>query len=108
MLFDISLLSPGIVIIMYLFGELLKHTVCKTDKRKSLIPIVCIIIGAAIGVLLYLFYPDASEATNPVSAGTSGGLSGAAATGCNQLYKQAMKFMNGLDDDEDSDGDAKG
>lgn len=86
------LLTPAIVIVVYIIIEIAKRTVLKTDKKRQLLPLICTIIGGVFGLLLFVLYPVGSNADNIVGAFTSGAFSGLAATGCNQLYKQLKKF----------------
>ena len=90
-MFDQNLI-PLIVIVTYALAEIAKNTVMTTDKRKKVIPAICILFGAAFGALLFRVSPESfSEGMTIVQAAVEGAISGAAATGCNQLLKQLLK-----------------
>lgn len=86
---------PVIVVAAYLLAEILKRTLLKSDERKTMIPIVCGIIGAVAGVALFYVYPSALDisTTTILGAIADGAFSGIMATGCNQIYKQVKKFF---------------
>lgn len=85
-------LVPVIVVVTYALAEIAKNTVMSTDKRKKLIPAVCILFGAAFGVLLFKVSPESFDSGMTLAgAAVEGAISGAAATGCNQLIKQLLK-----------------
>ena len=78
----------AITVIFYLFGLMVKAVPNMADKY---IPICCGVAGAALGVAgLYLGLPD-FPAQDPVTAVAVGIVSGLAATGANQVFKQLGK-----------------
>lgn len=77
----------AITVICYLAGLIAKAL--PLDDRY--IPIVCGVCGAVLGVAgLYLGLPD-FPASDPVTAVAVGIVSGLAATGANQVFKQLGK-----------------
>ena len=77
----------AITVICYLAGLIAKAL--PLDDRY--IPIVCGVCGAVLGVVgLYLGLPD-FPAADPVTALAVGIVSGLAATGANQVFKQLGK-----------------
>lgn len=77
----------AITVICYLVGLIAKAL--PLDDRY--IPIVCGVCGAVLGLVgLYLGLPD-FPAADPVTALAVGIVSGLAATGANQVFKQLGK-----------------
>ena len=72
----------GITVICYLAGM-----ACKASARNEVIPVVCGVAGAALGVVGMYTMPDfpAQDVINAVAIGI---VSGLAATGINQAVKQ--------------------
>lgn len=83
---------PGIVVSCYIAVEIAKKLFLKTDEARQLIPVVCAIIGVIICLVLYFIDPNIIGCYTILDAIAAGGLSGFAATGCNQLYKQIRKY----------------
>lgn len=78
----------AITVICYLVGLIVKAVPNMADKY---IPICCGVAGALLGVAgLYLGLPD-FPASDPVTAVAVGIVSGLAATGANQVFKQLGK-----------------
>ena len=78
----------AITVICYLVGLCVKAVPNMADKY---IPICCGVAGAALGVAgLYLGLPD-FPAGDPVTAVAVGIVSGLAASGANQVFKQLGK-----------------
>lgn len=74
----------GIVVICYLVGLVVKATPWNNNK---IIPIVCGMAGAALGVAGMYVMPE-FPATDPITAVAVGIVSGLAATGADQIAKQ--------------------
>ena len=77
---------PAIVVICYLAG-----LICKTignEKLDKFIPSICGVIGAILGVVIFLTIPNFIPADNWAIAIAIGIVSGLSATGINQIYKQ--------------------
>ena len=74
----------GIVVICYLVGLIVKATPWNNNK---IIPIVCGMAGAALGVAGMYVMPE-FPATDPITAVAVGIVSGLAATGADQAVKQ--------------------
>lgn len=77
---------PAIVVICYFAG-----LVCKAignEKLDKFIPVICGALGALLGVVIYLTIPNFIPAENWAVAVATGIVSGLAATGINQIYKQ--------------------
>ena len=77
---------PAIVVICYLIG-----LGCKTFGNEStdkFIPLICGVMGAILGVVMYATIPNFIPADNWAVAVAIGIVSGLSATGANQLIKQ--------------------
>lgn len=78
----------SITALCFLAGLITKATPWNNDK---FIPIVCGVVGLLLGLAgLYLGVPD-FPAGDPITAAAVGVVSGLAATGVNQVYKQLTK-----------------
>lgn len=73
----------SITVLCYLVGEVVKAT----GVDNKWIPVICGVIGLILGVLASKIMPD-FPATDFISAAAVGVVSGLAATGINQAYKQ--------------------
>ncbi len=78
---------PIIVVICYIAITAIKST--KIESRWY--PIISCAIGMIAAVAMYYILPDFIGATSLVVAVISGGVSGLAATGSNQVLKQLLK-----------------
>lgn len=78
----------AITIICYLIGEILKAWK-KFDDRK--IPVIMGISGAALGIIAFFTAPSIIPTDNYIVAIAIGIVSGFAATGIDQVFKQASK-----------------
>lgn len=76
----------AISVITYLMAEIVKAL--PVDNKW--IPAICGIIGAALGVAAMVTMPE-FPASDPISAVAVGIVSGLAATGADQIYKQMNK-----------------
>lgn len=74
----------GIVVICYLVGLVVKATPWNNNK---IIPIVCGMAGAVLGVAGMYVMPE-FPAADPITAVAVGIVSGLAATGADQIVKQ--------------------
>lgn len=78
----------AITVICYLVGLCFKLAPGINDK---VIPVVCGLAGAAVGLVWFFCgFPD-YPAGDPITAVAVGIVSGLAATGINQVYKQLSK-----------------
>lgn len=77
----------AITVICYLIGEGVKVTVIE-DK---FIPVICGVVGAILGVVAFYIHMPDFPATDILTAIAVGIVSGFAATGINQVYKQLKK-----------------
>lgn len=77
---------PAIVVICYLAGATLKAIGCETLDK--FIPVICGFIGGALGIVVFNTIPNYIPADNWLMALAIGIVSGFAATGINQVYKQ--------------------
>jgi hypothetical protein len=77
----------AITVIAYLVGA-----ACKASSKvpDTWIPVICGVVGAVLGVAGLYLMPDfpAADIVNALAVGI---VSGFAATGINQIYKQANK-----------------
>ena len=76
-----------ISVICYLVGMIIKAT----GLDNKWIPCICGIAGAALGVVAWLISVPDFPATDPLTAVAVGIVSGLAATGINQAFKQLQK-----------------
>lgn len=76
----------AITVICYLVAMVVKAT----SLDNKWIPAICGVIGAALGVVSFYVMPD-FPAPDIISAIATGVISGLAATGANQVYKQLTK-----------------
>ena len=77
---------PAIVVLCYLVGAVLKAFNC--EALDKFIPIICGIVGGILGVVVFKTIPGYIPAENWLMALDIGIISGFAATGVNQVYKQ--------------------
>lgn len=77
---------PAIVVICYLVGIGMKTV--GNDATDKFIPLVCGIVGAILGVVMFLTIPNFIPAENWAVAVAVGIVSGLSATGVNQAWKQ--------------------
>lgn len=75
----------AITVICFLFGLGTKATPWNNDKY---IPVVCGVVGGLLGVVMFYIPMTQFPASDPVSALAVGVVSGLAATGANQVFKQ--------------------
>jgi len=77
---------PVIVVMCYLAG-----LICKTignEKLDKFIPVICGVLGAILGVVIFFTIPNFIPAENWAVAIAIGIVSGFSATGINQIWKQ--------------------
>lgn len=79
----------AITVICYLIGAILKGWDVFDDRK---IPPIMGITGAALGALAFFVSPKIIPADDIITAIAIGIVSGFAATGINQIYKQAKKL----------------
>ena len=80
-----------IMIICYLVAEGIKIIFkgkAMEEKVRNLIPVLCALIGGAVGFFVYFICPNAIATENCLSAVYVGIFSGLGDTGSNQLIKQ--------------------
>lgn len=75
-----------ITVICFLVGQVVKAT----GLDNKWIPIICGVVGAALGIAGMFIMPD-FPAGDYLTAAAVGIVSGLAATGINQVYKQLSK-----------------
>ena len=89
---------PVIIILCYVIGEIYKYVFRKKKEAYKLIPFISSLLGGIIGVLMYLSKSsEISEGNDIWIALGIGMVSGASATGTNQIIKQL--FLKGRDND---------
>ena len=76
----------AITVIAYLVGQGVKAS----GLANKWIPIICGIVGLVLGIAAMHIMPD-FPAHDPITAAAVGAVSGFAATGVNQVAKQAKK-----------------
>ncbi len=79
----------AITVICYLIAQAIKAT----PLDNKWLPVICGVAGAALGVVAMEIVPD-FPATDIMSAIAIGIVSGLAATGVNQVYKQLKSSEN--------------
>ena len=92
-----------ILMIIYISMETIKRTILNTDKTKryrAFIPVIAPVIGSIISIFIFYKWPYISTSVNALNAFASGAISGAAATGGNQIYKQISRFFSTSDDSD--------
>ena len=77
---------PTVTVICYLTSEIFKLFV-----KKKYIPVISGLAGAILGVIAYYLTPTLIENTNILTAVSIGIVSGLAATGSNQVFKQIKR-----------------
>lgn len=82
-----------ILVLTYFIVEVIKRKILKTDKQRSFLPTIAAITGAILSMLIFIFIPSISTNVNLLNAFASGAISGSAATGSNQIYKQITRFF---------------
>lgn len=89
---DISTLGvasvAAITVICLLVGLAAKLIPAVNDK---MIPVICGLVGAAVGLLWFFMGWADYPAADPITAAAVGIVSGLAATGVNQVYRQLTK-----------------
>ena len=82
--------APAIVVICYLVAQGLKATIL----NSKWLPVICGALGGVLGVIAMWLIPD-YPAGDCLSAAAVGIVSGLAATGANQVYRQLTKDGGG-------------
>ena len=82
---------PFIVLVSYLGGEIFKIIVKNKNGLTKLITLIPSLIGCVISIIIYLDDPSILKAENIYVAMEIGIISGASATGTNQIIKQIFK-----------------
>lgn len=77
---------PAIVVICYLVGFTCKKI--GNEYLDKFIPSICGVLGAILGVVIFLTIPNFIPADNWAMAIAIGIVSGFSATGINQIWKQ--------------------
>ena len=77
---------PAIVIVCYLIGMGCKAV--GNAKLDKFIPTICGIVGGILGIATFLTIPNFIPGDNWIIALATGIVSGLAATGANQIFKQ--------------------
>lgn len=88
-----------ILVITYFIVEIVKRKLLKSDRQRSMLPIISAATGAIISIIIFVIWPSMSTNVNILNAFASGAISGSAATGSNQIYKQITRFFTITDDD---------
>lgn len=81
---------PAIMVIVYLLGYVLQ-SVIPSEKINPHIPAICGVSGLLLAIIAFYFVPGTIETDNVFSAAAIGIVSGLAATGVNQIFKQNTK-----------------
>jgi hypothetical protein len=95
---------PVITAVVYGAMELYKYAVNGKESLIRLIPVIGAILGAALGLVAFFAVPGIAAADNVFTAILTGGASGLAATGGNQIIKQLItKNKDGKNGEENGD-----
>lgn len=78
---------PVIVVICYMVISAIKTT----NINNKWFPLISCALGAVLAVAMFYIVPDFVGSTTLTAAIISGAVSGLAATGTNQIFKQLMK-----------------
>ena len=78
--------SPAIAVICFFVGFACKRF--DNEKLNKFIPVICGLLGAILGIVAFITLPDYIGAENWLCALATGIISGLAATGAHQIYKQ--------------------
>lgn len=81
---------PIIVICCYIIGEIYKLVFRKVNDANKFIPVVTTICGGIISLVIYFTFPEAINAENIYEVLMIGFISGASATGTNQIIKKCF------------------
>ena len=81
---------PAIVVISYMITETFKMFI-----NKKYLPIVAGISGCALGILAYVLQINIMPTGDIITAAAIGIISGLAATGSNQIFKQLKNNKEG-------------
>lgn len=84
--------TSSITFIVYTLVEVIKTAVGENTKFDNFIPLISAFLGLAIALAVYFIAPTLLGFTNALDAVVSGLMSGLAATGTNQVFKQIAKF----------------
>jgi hypothetical protein len=82
---------PAIIALCYLAGLGLKAV--GNETLDKFIPACCGVIGTILGVVAFYTIPNFIPGDNWLSAAATGAVSGLAATGINQIYKQCSTLL---------------
>ena len=81
---------PAIAVFCFCFIEVLKRTLHYNDKIKNAYPLISALLGAGLGVIVYLADPRVMVTDSVISSALAGMVSGLSATGSNEII-QRMK-----------------
>lgn len=81
---------PTVVLICWFVGYSIKQ-IAKNDKLDRFIPVICGVLGAILGIVIFYTIPGFIAADNWLVAFATGLFSGLSATGVDQIYKQLFK-----------------
>lgn len=77
---------PAIVVMCYLVGIGIKTF--DNENLDKFIPVICGVLGAVLGIVMFITIPNYIPADNWAVAIAIGIVSGLSATGANQIWKQ--------------------
>ena len=97
---------PIIVICCYLCGEIYKAIFRNHTNAYRFIPLVTSVLGGILGVVIFLTNPEVIlDAPNIWIALGVGIVSGASATGANQIIKQIFQQTNNDTENKEDDNE---
>ena len=89
-----SYIDIPITVVTYFIVEIIKKKIFKTNRQRNLLPVIAAVTGAAISIFIFVVWPAISSNVNVLNAFATGAISGSAATGTNQIYKQLTNFFS--------------
>ena len=92
---------PAIVILCYVFIELLKKVI-KNESIKNAYPLISAAFGLFLGILLFFTDQPVFFAENAFESAMIGLVSGLSATGGNQIFKRLLKKASDEQEQDDS------
>ena len=82
---------PVLVLLCYVFIEMLKRTVKDSRNIKNAYPLISALFGAALGIVAYLTEPAIMITDSVLSSALAGMVSGLSATGSNEILQRMKK-----------------
>ena len=88
--FEGFIIMPAITVIVYFLVEVYKALIKNKENGTRFLPLLCGGAGAILAIISYYAFPSTVPADNLFAAIATGIVSGFAATGAHQVYKQLL------------------